>query len=74
MTKPFCAIGLLKLKDKGLVDINSHPSRYVPEALGFDSRVTIRQMLNHISGLPDFVAVLPESSDFAAPLFLAKRK
>ena len=55
LSKPFCAIGLLKLKDKGLVDIDSHPSKYLPEAKLFDSRVTIRQILQHISGLPDFI-------------------
>lgn len=54
LSKPFCAIGLLLLKDKGLVDIDLHPSAYIPEAKGFDERVTIRQMLQHVSGLPDF--------------------
>jgi len=54
LSKPFCVIGLLKLKDRGLVDIDVHPSVYVPEAKGFDERVTIRHMLHHISGLPDF--------------------
>ncbi|MBQ4120280.1 MAG: beta-lactamase family protein [Clostridia bacterium] len=55
LSKPFCTIGLLKLKDKNLVDIDAHPSKYLPEAEGFDSRVTIRQLLHHISGLPDFM-------------------
>lgn len=55
ISKPFCAMGLLKLKDKDLVNLDSHPSKYVPEAKGFDSRVTIRHLLQHISGLPDFV-------------------
>lgn len=55
ISKPFCAMGLLKLKDKNIVDIDVHPSRYVPEAKHFDSRVTIRHLLQHISGLPDFV-------------------
>jgi len=54
LTKPFCAIGLLKLKDKGLVDLDVHPATYVPEATGFDTRVTVRHLLHHISGLPDF--------------------
>ena len=54
MSKPFCAIGLLLLADKGLVDIDKHPGVYLPEAAGFDPRVTIRQMLQHVSGLPDF--------------------
>ena len=54
LSKPFCAIGLLKLKDKGLVDLDKHPMEYLPEMAGFDSRVTIRQMLHHVSGLPDY--------------------
>lgn len=55
LTKPFTAMGLMKLREKGLVDIKAHPSKYVPEAIGFDKRVTIEQMLRHTSGLPDFV-------------------
>ena len=54
LSKPFCAIGLLKLKDRGAVDIDSHPSRYVPEAAGLDPDVTVRHLLNHTSGIPDF--------------------
>lgn len=57
MSKPFCAIGLLLLADQGLVDIDKHPGVYVPEAQGFDPRVTIRHMLHHVSGLPDFFCV-----------------
>ena len=55
LSKPFCAIGLMKLKDKGMIDIDSHPGKYIPEAKGFDEKVTIRQILHHTSGLPDFV-------------------
>ena len=34
LSKPFCAIGLLILKDRGLVDIDQHPGKYLPEAAG----------------------------------------
>lgn len=54
LSKPFCVLGLLKLVDRGLVDLDLHPSVYIPEAKGFDERVTIRHALHHISGLPDF--------------------
>jgi len=37
LSKPFCAIGLLKLKDAGLVELDVHPAKYVPEALGLMS-------------------------------------
>ena len=55
LSKPFLAIGLMKLKEEGRIDIDSHPARYVPEAAGFCRDVTIRQMLHHTSGLPDFM-------------------
>lgn len=54
LSKPFCAIGLLMLAEKGLVDLEAHPARYVPEAQGFDERITLRSMLHHASGMPDF--------------------
>ena len=62
LSKPFCAIALLKLVDKGLVDLDGHPGKYVPEAVGFDSRLTIRHILTHTSGLPDF----EQNKEFAA--------
>lgn len=57
LSKPFCAIGLLLLADKGLVDLDVHPGVYLKEAKHFDSRVTIRHMLNHTSGIPDFLRI-----------------
>lgn len=66
LSKPFCAIGLLILRDQGLVDLDSHPAKYVPEANGFDERVTIRHLLHHISGLPDF-SLTTEFSSKNAP-------
>lgn len=54
LSKPFLVIGLMKLREKGLIDIDRHPGCYVPEAGGFDSRVTLWHMLHHVSGLPDF--------------------
>lgn len=55
VSKPFCAIGLLKLTERGLVDLSSHPGHYVPEASGFHPEVTVRHLLQHISGVPDFM-------------------
>ena len=54
ITKAFCAIGFMKLVDRGLVDLDKHPGVYLPEAADFDSRVTLRQILQHTGGLPDF--------------------
>lgn len=54
ISKPFCVLGLMKLCDKGLVDIDNHPSVYLPEMSGFDRNLTLRHLLHHTSGLPDF--------------------
>ncbi len=54
MTKPFCAIGLLKLYDKGLIDLEDHPQKYLQEMQGFNKDLKIRHLLHHVSGLPDF--------------------
>ncbi len=54
LSKPFCAIGLMKLKDKGLIDINRHPGVYLNEAKGFPDELTIKHLLQHVSGVPDF--------------------
>lgn len=62
LSKPFCAIAFLLLCDRGLADLDAHPGKYVPEAAGFDSRVTFRQLLTHTSGLPDF-SFFPEIYD-----------
>lgn len=55
LSKPFCALGLMKLAEGNLINIDCHPKQYLPEATGLDSRVTIRHMLHHNSGLPDFM-------------------
>lgn len=54
LSKPFCALGIMKLVDKGLVSLSAHPGEYVPEARGFDEGVTVYDMLHHTSGMPDF--------------------
>lgn len=54
LSKPFTAIGFLKLYDRGLVDLDAHPGKYLEEIKDVDPRITLRQMLCHTSGLPDF--------------------
>lgn len=65
LSKPFCAIGLLKLTDKGLVDLDAHPSKYVAEAKGFNKNVTVYHLLHHISGLPDFEQIEEFNNKYA---------
>lgn len=57
LSKPFCAIGLLRLYDLGLIDIDEHPKKYLAQMNGFDEKLKIRHLLHHVSGLPDFEQV-----------------
>ncbi len=75
ISKPLCMLGIMKLVDAGLVDLDVHPSVYLPEAKWFDKRITLRMMFHHTSGLPE----LREIPDFLAktagePYSLAARK
>ncbi|MBQ8605400.1 MAG: beta-lactamase family protein [Clostridia bacterium] len=54
ISKAFCAIGLMRLYDKGLVDINAHPSVYLPECAALDKDLTLVHVMRHNSGIPDF--------------------
>ncbi|NLZ56192.1 MAG: beta-lactamase family protein [Clostridiaceae bacterium] len=54
LTKPFCAIGALMLRDRSLLSLDAHPSRYLPQTTYMHPNMTIRSLLNHSSGLPDF--------------------
>jgi putative ATP-binding cassette transporter len=56
LTKSFTAIALLQLRDRGLVDLDAPVTRYLPwfrvAGEGEGERITLRELLNHTSGLP----------------------
>ena len=54
LSKPFCALGLLALADKGMINICDHPGKYLPEAQKIHPHITIKHLLQHVSGLQDF--------------------
>lgn len=58
LSKPFCAIGLLLLCDKGLVDLDEHPGAYLDEVKALDPRITVRQLLQHTSGAQGFHPIM----------------
>lgn len=56
VTKPFVATAMLQLAERGRIDLDASPVRYLPYLRIEDPRagaITIRQMLNHTSALPD---------------------
>lgn len=60
LTKPFTAISIMQFYEKGLIDLDAHPSKYLPCAKVLDPRITIRRLLQHSSGLKEFT--LPEDT------------
>ncbi len=61
ITKPVTACAVMLLVERGLVSLDDPVSRYIPEFHGADrSRVRVRDLLAHTSGLPD---MLPENAE-----------
>ncbi len=56
ITKAVTAATILRLVEDGRLSLDSRLGQVLPanEARGFDGRITIRQLLSHTSGLPDY--------------------
>ena len=52
-SKQFTAMALLLLEDEGKLSLDDHVAKYLPGISGGD-RITLRQLLNHTSGIQDF--------------------
>ena len=53
ISKQFTSIAILLLWEQGLVDLDVHPSKYLPYTKDLDSRITLRMLLQHTSGLKE---------------------
>jgi len=54
ITKQFTAAAILQLQEAGKLDIDDKLSKYLPDA-PHASEVTLRQLLSHTSGLPEYL-------------------
>ncbi|CAN5538019.1 serine hydrolase [soil metagenome] len=61
IAKEFTAMGILLLKDKGLIKYNDTLRKFFPE-LPY-SNITIQQLLTHTSGIPDGFNIVSEFFD-----------
>ncbi len=57
VSKQFTAMGIVLLNEKGKLKYDDLISTYLPE-LSYYKGVTIRHLLNHTSGLPDYMQLL----------------
>lgn len=59
VTKSFTAMAIMLLRDDGKLSLNDPLSKFFPETAPCGNTVTIRQMLNHTAGLPNYGNLLP---------------
>ncbi|MDE2751983.1 MAG: serine hydrolase, partial [Gemmatimonadota bacterium] len=72
VTKQFTSAGLLQMQEQGLVDLDADMSDYLPDFPTQGSRITVRELLDHTSGIrgytemeearPYFVRRVPRDS------------
>lgn len=66
ITKPMTVAGVMKLVERGQVQLADPVKKHIPEFP--DERVTVKMLLTHTSGLPDMVASNTELRKKHAPL------
>lgn len=68
VTKMYTATATLALAEEGRLDLDARISRYLPESvyqpIPNGSEATVRQLLGHTSGIPDFSGDLAYDLDF----------
>ncbi|RXM18210.1 class A beta-lactamase-related serine hydrolase, partial [Citrobacter sp. AAK_AS5] len=57
VTKQFTAAAILRLVEQGKLSLDDDLSKYVPDFPLQGHAVTIRQLLNHTSGIPSYTSL-----------------
>jgi D-alanyl-D-alanine carboxypeptidase len=58
-SKLFVAAALLKMQENNILDLDNHLSQWLPTFPNINPNITIRQLLNHTSGIPDVIFYQP---------------
>ncbi len=62
LSKQFTAMAIVLLKNQGKLTLEDPLSKYIPE-LGFYKNVSIKNLLVHTSGLPDYMTLMEKKWD-----------
>jgi CubicO group peptidase (beta-lactamase class C family) len=57
-SKQFTAASILLLEKQGKLSVNDDVRKYVPELPGYGQKITILHLLNHTSGLRDYLTLM----------------
>jgi CubicO group peptidase (beta-lactamase class C family) len=60
-SKQFTASSIVLLEQQGKLSVNDDVHKYIPELPDYGHKITILNLLNHTSGLRDYLALLPLS-------------
>ena len=58
LTKPFTAMCIMLLQERGLLNVQDDVRKYIPDLIGFSEPLTLKQMLNMVSGLRGYYEML----------------
>jgi CubicO group peptidase (beta-lactamase class C family) len=58
VSKQFTAMAILILAERGKLSVDDPLSKFFPEFPAYAQKITIRHILNHTSGLPDYMEAL----------------
>ena len=61
-SKQFTAMGIMILKEKGKLNLDDDIKKHLPE-LSFYKGITVRNLLNHTGGLPDYMELMDSLFD-----------
>ena len=59
VTKQFTAMSILILSERGKLSLDDKMMKFLPEFPDYGKEITIRQLLTHTSGLPDYEDFMP---------------
>jgi len=59
VSKQFTAMSVMILRDEGKLSLDDHLTKFFPEIPAYGDEITIRQMLNHTSGLLNYADLIP---------------
>ncbi len=63
LSKPFTAIAIMLLQQKGVLNYNDKASKYIKELPKYAQQITIYQLLTHTSGLKDYEGILKQNEN-----------
>ncbi len=73
VTKQFTAMAVMILQEKGKLQYMDSLAKFCPEFPGYARTITIRHLLNHTSGLPEYEELLVGKVDFNSYFQSSKR-